>query len=151
MVIVFALLACFLSLIALIQTAVRNIKRDALTIVLSSIGLISGFLALAISSPRDISQLGIDYLGIIVAILAAFSTLLLGMQLYHVFRLKEDADEVHKAKEGIEKYSEKLEEIKNQITNAKADISELNNIVSDLYEKSEHALYIDEDGPCDDK
>ena len=50
-----------------------------------------------------------DYLGFIVAVLAVFATLLLGMQLYHVFRMKEDAEEVAKAKRQMDEYAAKME------------------------------------------
>ena len=97
------------SLAVLVSLAAKKNKHDALAIIFSAIAIVASFIALALSAPREIepNKLGFDYLGIIVAILAVFATLLLGMQLYHVFRVKEDADEVQKAKLKIDDYEKK--------------------------------------------
>ena len=154
-----AIVSCVCSLFVLTVLAMRQNKRSTLPIILSVVGVLSGIVALAIANPRDPVHFGIDYLGIIVAILALLATLLLGMQLYNVFRLKEDADEVEKAKKHIEEYSNKVTELSEKIsllstqsTKIEGDINMLSDITSDLMEKSEHAVYIDPyDGPDDDK
>lgn len=158
-------IACICSLIAISTIALKKSKSNAVTIVLSIIGLIAGFVALAINAPRATDQLGFDYLGFIVAILAIFATLLLGLQLYNVFKLKEDADDVHKAKQRIDNYtrqmeeftkrsealSQTLEQLSQKTSNIEEEIKTLNDIASDLEEKSDRAVYIANDGPCDDK
>lgn len=105
-------------------------KRDVFTIFLSSISLIASIVAIAVALPR--TQLEIDYLGVIVAILAAFATLLLAMQLYNVFNLKEDAKKVAEAKEVIEKYSEQVIVLEEKINK--------------LEEQAKNAIYLDELG-----
>lgn len=154
-----AIVSCVCSLFVLTVLAMRHNKRSTLPIILSVVGVLSGIVALAIANPRDPVQFGIDYLGIIVAILALLAALLLGMQLYNVFRLKEDADEVEKAKKQIDEYyhkvvelSEKISHLNDQSSKLEEDIKMLSDITSDLMEKSEHAVYIDPyDGPDDDK
>ena len=86
--IAFAALIC--AIIALVS---RDSKPNAISVALSSVALVAAFAALAIAAPRNLApcNLTIDYLGIIVAILGAFATLLLAMQLYNVFSVKEDA------------------------------------------------------------
>ncbi len=154
-----AIVSCVCSLFVLTVLAMRQNKRSTLPIILSVVGVLSGIVALAIANPRDPVQFGIDYLGIIVAILALLAALLLGMQLYNVFRLKEDADEVGKAKKQIDEYyhkvvelSEKISHLNDQSSKLEEDIKMLSDITSDLMEKSEHAVYIGPyDGPDDDK
>ena len=68
-------------------------------------------------APRGPLKLGVDYLGILVAILGTFATLLLAMQLYNVFSLKEDAKKVADAKNIIEKYAQEYVAELNKITN----------------------------------
>ena len=153
-----AIVSCVCSLFVLTVLAMRQNKRSTLPIILSVVGVLSGIVALAIANPRDPVQFGIDYLGIIVAILALLAALLLGMQLYNVFRLK-DADEVEKAKKQIDEYyhkvvelSEKISHLNDQSSKLEEDIKMLSDITSDLMKKSEHAVYIDPyDGPDDDK
>ena len=160
MLIIFVILSCLSSLSTISLLALRKNKFNSLPVILSIIGLITGFIALALASPRDSSQLlSVDYLGIIVSILGIFATLLLGMQLYNVFKLKEDADQVNKAKRLIEEYAKKVEYLSEKIDNlseqtmkVEGEITYLRDIASDLMEKSEHAIYNDpEDGPDDDK
>ena len=98
MLILIVTLSCLASLTAISIVVLKTSKSNAISLVLSTVGIITGFTALALAAPRDYSQIGVDYLGIIVAVLAVFATLLLGMQLHHVFRMKEDADKVAKAK-----------------------------------------------------
>lgn len=156
---VVAIVSCVCSLSVLTLLAMKQNKRSTLSVIFSVVGVLSGIVALAIANPRDPVQFGIDYLGIIVAILALLATLLLGMQLYNVFRLKEDADEVEKAKKQIDEYyhkvvelSEKISHLNDQSSKLEEDIKMLSDITSDLMEKSEHAVYIDPyDGPDDDK
>lgn len=156
---VVAIVSCVCSLSVLTILAVKQNKRSTLSIIFSVVGILSGIVALAIARPREPIQYGIDYLGIIVAILALLATLLLGMQLYNVFRLKEDADEVEKAKKQIDDYcqkvvelSEKISHLSDQSSKLEEEIKMLSDIASDLMEKSEHAVYIDPyDGPDDDK
>lgn len=165
MLFILVFLACICSLIAISTLALRKSKGNAVTVVLSIIGIVAGYIALAINAPRNTGQLGFDYLGIIVAILAIFATLLLGLQLYNAFKLKEDADDVHKAKQSIDDYatqmealtrksvalSQTLEQLSQNTSKIEEDINALNDIASDLVEKSERAVYFAEDGPCDDK
>lgn len=154
------------SVSALSIMSLRKKGVYALPVVLSVIGLITGFIALSLTSPRNTTQLGIDYLGFIVAILAIFATLLLGMQLYNVFRLKEDADQVKEAKKQIDGYAAKVEnlipqiktleemiqDLEKQTKSLKEDNDILTDVASDLLKKSAHAVYIDtNDGPDDDK
>lgn len=156
---ILAIVSCACSLCVLTVLAMKQNKRNTLTVLFSVVGILSGFVALSIANPREPVQLGLDYLGIIVAILALLATLLLGMQLYNVFRLKEDADEVEKAKKHIDEYankvvelSEKITLLSNQSSKIEEDINMLSDITSDLLEKSEHAVYIDPyEGPDDDK
>lgn len=166
MVIVFTLLAGALSLLALILTVIRNNRRDYLAIVPSTMGLICGFIALAVAAPRDVPNLGLDYLGIIVAILAALITMLVGMQLYNALKLKEDAREVSNAKEHIDHYSEKIDTLKQQTDSLSETIDNLNtktieieedirplyDSIMELQEKMKWAILKDPyDGPDDDK
>lgn len=111
--ILFSLVAifCLASLTALSVVVLKKRKSSAITLMMSAVGIITGFIALAVAAPRDTALLGVDYLGLIVAVLAVFATLLLGMQLYHVFRMKEDADEVAKAKQQMDEYAAKMEEL----------------------------------------
>lgn len=103
-------------------------NRNVFTIIFSAISLIASIVALAVALPRV--QLGIDYLGVIVAILGAFATLLLAMQLYNVFSVKEDAKKVADAKAIIEKYAQQ--------------VSDLDAKIRALEEKADKAIYIDE-------
>ena len=162
----FALLSCAASIIAIIAIFWRKSKSNPLAFVGSIIGIVSGFIALAISAPRDFEQHSFDYLGIIVAILAVFATLLLAMQLYHVFRLKEDAKEVHKAKKRIDKYadridklkrladglSETIDELSTKTEALEEDIKPLYDSIADIEERFKTVVTFNPyDGPCDDK
>ena len=158
-------IACLSSLIVISILALRKSKSNTIAVVFSSIGIITSFLALSLSSPRDLSGLCPDYLGFIVAILAILTTLLVGMQLYHAFNLKEDAKEVAKAKEVIDDYAHKLEELTKKTDSLNAtidemnmqteeitkDINKLNDVTSDLMDKASHAAYLGDAEPCDDK
>lgn len=74
--------------------ALRNSKGSALVTILSAIGIVSGMIALALSSPRDMStSLGLDYLGIIVAILGIITTLLLGLQFKDTYVYSKDYED----------------------------------------------------------
>lgn len=151
MVIILVAISCFTSLTAMSIVVLKKSKSNAITLVLGAVGIITGFIALALATPRDYSQFGVDYLGIIVAVLAVFATLLLGMQLYHVFRMKEDADEVAKAKKQIDEYAAKIEELTKKSEELEKYINTLGSITSSLVERAEHAVYVAEDGPDDDK
>lgn len=167
-------LTLFLSVIAAISLAVlvllaaKKNKHAALAILFSAIAIVASFIALALAAPRDIApnKLGFDYLGIIVAILAVFATLLLGMQLYHVFRVKEDADEVQKAKFQIDNYAKRveklteqaeeltttIEQLKEKTKGLEEEISPLYDSIGDLEGRLKFAVFTDpNDGPCDDK
>ena len=132
---IFAVFSCLFSLIALSIAILRKNKRESYATVFSVIGILSGFIAISIAAPRDMSKLGIDYLGIIVALLAAFATLLLGMQLYHGLRLKEDADEVMNAKETVQKYANDIKHLTDTIHELVNQKDELQGQVADLQEK----------------
>lgn len=108
----FAALVC-----AIIAMVKRNSKPNAISVALSSVALVAAFVALAIVAPRNLEpdNLTVDYLGIIVAILGAFATLLLAMQLYNVFSVKEDAKKVAEAKNVIEKYAKQVSELEEKI------------------------------------
>lgn len=138
----------------------KGSKPNAISVALSSIALVAAFVALALAAPRKLSpnNLSVDYLGIIVAILAAFATLLLAMQLYNVFCVKEDAKQVAEAKDIIENYAKKVEELSNKLEklsekskDLEEEISPLCDSVSDIMGKLEHAVFIEDDGPDDDK
>lgn len=101
-------------------------NRNVFTIIFSSISLIASIVALAVALPR--AEMGVDYLGVLVAILGAFATLLLAMQLYNVFSLKEDAKKVAEAKEVIEKYAKQVSNLENKIK----DLEEKAILVDDL-------------------
>lgn len=149
--------SCICSLAAISLMAAKK-KRHSVVIIFGVMGIVTGFIGLAISSPRNTLTSGLDYLGIIVAILALLCTLLLGMQLYHVFRLKEDADEVHKAKNGIDKYSSRMEELIKQSEDLalkigqmtkdtdkmKGEIKHLKDGISGLEKLAEHGVYVGE-------
>ena len=128
----FAALIC--SIIALIK---RESKPNAISVALSSVALVAAFVALALAAPRslDPGKMNVDYLGIIVAILAAFATLLLAMQLYTVFGLKEDAKKVADAKDVIDRYAKQVLELEEKIKK--------------LEEQAKNAVYFDQLG--DDK
>lgn len=165
MVYIFVFIACLSSIIAFSVMALRKSKGNSLSVVFSVLGLVAGFVALSLSAPRNSDQLGFDYLGIIVAILAIFATLLLGLQLYNAFKLKEDADEVHKAKQRIVDYETKMERLTKQSESLQltldqltkqtniieSEIKSLNDITSDLKEKSKNAVYVSDDDPFYDK
>lgn len=107
-------------------------NRYAFSITFSAISLVVCTVVLAVVVPREPLKLGVDYLGVLVAILGAFATLLLAMQLYNVFSLKEDAKKVAEAKNVIEKYAEQ--------------VSELELKIKELEEKAKNAVYIEELG-----
>lgn len=115
MIYILASIACICSLTAISTIALRKSKGNAAIVVLSVIGLVAGFVALAINAPRDTDQLGFDYLGFIVAILAIFATLLLGLQLYNALNLKDDARRVAEAKEVIDQYANQVKELEEKI------------------------------------
>lgn len=158
-------IACLSSLIVLSVLALRKSKSNTIAVVFSAIGIITGFIALSLSSPRDLSGLCPDYLGFIVTIIAVLTTLLVGMQLYHAFNLKEDAKEVAQAKQVIDDYARKLEDLTTQTDFLKAtianmnlqteeitkEINKLNYETFDLKNKASHAVYVADDGLCDDK
>ena len=108
-------IACICSLTAISTIALKTRKGNAVIVVLSVIGLVAGYVALAINAPRDTDQLGFDYLGIIVAILAIFATLLLGLQLYNALNLKEDAEKVAEAKEIVDRYANQVKELEEKL------------------------------------
>ena len=135
--IVMVLIACIFSFTSIAMLALRNSKGSALVTILSAIGIVSGMIALALSSPRDMStSLGLDYLGIIVAILGIITTLLLGLQLYHTFNLKEDAKEVMQARQIVDRYQKDVEELKRQSACLSKDINDKNVIINKLTEYS---------------
>lgn len=107
----------------------RNSKYNSIPVTFSTVAIVAAFGALAFAAPRKLhpSNLNVDYLGIVVAILAAFATLLLAMQLYNVFSVKEDAQKVAEAKDVIEKYA-------NQVSNLEEKIKVLE-------EKASNAVY----------
>jgi TctA family transporter len=125
-------ISCLASLTVMSIAVLKKSKSNAITLVLSVVGIITGFIALALAAPRDYSRQGVDYLGFIVAVLAVFATLLLGMQLYHVFRMKEDADEVAKAKQQIDEYVAKMEGLTKSSEELEKKIKTLNDIMSSI-------------------
>ncbi len=156
------------SIVALLILGSRKNRCGSFPTVLGVVSLVTSYIAIAIAAPRYLepSILGFDYLGVIVGILAALITLIVGMQLYNALRLKEDADEVSKAKDHIDKYAERIDELKNQADalsktlaelNKKTkvleeDIKQLHNSINELQKKSNHAIYEDSyEEPCDDK
>lgn len=152
---ILAFVACISSITALV---IRNKKTNSISIALSIVGIFAGFIALAIAAPRDMAALQLDYLGFIVAILAVFATLLLAMQLYNVFSVKEDASKVEEARDIIENYASKVEELSNKLEklsekskDLEDEISPLYHSVSDIMEKMKRAVYFVDDGPDDDK
>lgn len=151
MLIIIVAISCLASLTAMSIVVMKKSKSNAISLILSAVGIITGFIALALAAPRDDSQFGVDYLGIIVAVLAVFATLLLGMQLYHVFRMKEDADDVAKAKKQIDEYAVKIEELTKKSEELEEYLNTLGSITNDLAERAEHAVYFSTDGPDDDK
>ena len=124
----FAALIC-----AIIALVTRDNKPNAISVALSSVALVAAFAALALVAPRSLepSNMSVDYLGIIVAILAAFATLLLAMQLYTVFGLKEDAKKVVDARDVIDRYAEQVLELEEKIKK--------------LEEQAENAVYFVDD------
>lgn len=114
MVIILSLISCISSLTAITILALSKSKRNSVAIIFSIIGIIISFIAIAVSAPRDPILHEFDYLGFIVSILAVFATLLLGLQLYHAFNLKEDAKKVKEAKQSIEEYDAWLKKKKEQ-------------------------------------
>ena len=123
----------FASLIyAIIALVNRESKPNAISVTLSSVALVAAFSALALAVPRNIEpcNLTVDYLGIIVAIIGTFATLLLAMQLYNVFSVKEDAKKVAEAKAVIDKYAQQ--------------VSELEQKIEELEKKARKAVYMDE-------
>ena len=161
-------ISCVCSIASLLLLFFRKIIRGAFPTVLSVVGLVTSYIAIAIAAPRYVepSKYGFDYLGIIVGILAALVTFLVGMQLYNALRLKEDADEVSKAKSHIDTYAERIDALKNQADALSETIDELNtktevleedikplyDSVMELQEKAKNAVYDAPcDGPCDDK
>jgi len=112
---VLAIIACLCSLYAISLLALKNNKKAPISFPFSIIGIITGILALAISAPRDVRLLNVDYIGIIVTILAGITTLLLGFQLYHALNLKEDAKKVADAKDIIEKYANRVDKLEEKI------------------------------------
>ena len=159
MVLILSIIACVVSLIAFAIMLMAKSKKNAISIVFSAIGLIIGFVALAISEPRDVEGMGIDYLGVIVAILAIIATLLLAMQLYHAFNMKEDAKKVEDAKIVIEKYAkqvseleEKIKKLEEKTNNIDEEISPLYDSIVNIEEQFKKVVTVDPyDGPDDDK
>lgn len=132
---ILALAALICAIIALVN---KDSKPNAISVALSSIALVSAFSALAIAAPRNLtpSNLTVDYLGIIVAILAAFSTLLLAMQLYNVFSVKEDAQKALEAKKSITESAEKVKKIEAQYNSLQEMVNSLQIKYSDLQVKN---------------
>lgn len=129
----FAALVC-----AIIALANRDSKPNAISVALSSVALVAAFAALAIAAPRNLapSNLTVDYLGIIVAILGAFATLLLAMQLYNVFSVKEDAQKALEAKNSITESAEKVKKIEEQYNALQEMINSLQIKYTSLQEKN---------------
>lgn len=90
MVVIISSCSLILGLIALLNVN----KNRAIQTIMSLVAIITSFIAIAIACPRSGINLGIDYLGIIVAILGIMATILLGYQLYNTFKIKEDAEKV---------------------------------------------------------
>ena len=132
---ILAFVALICAIIALVN---RDSKPNALSVALSSVALVVAFAALAIAAPRNLTpcNLTVDYLGIIVAILAAFATLLLAMQLYNVFSVKEDAQKALEAKNSITESAEKVKKIEEQYCALQEMINTLQINNTDLHEKN---------------
>ena len=143
MLIALVAISCIASLTALSIVVLKKSKSNAISLLLSVVGIITGFMSLALAVPRDTTQLGVDYLGLIVAVLAVFATLLLGMQLYHVFRMKEDADEVAKAKQHIEEYATKMEEMKKKSEELEEKIKYLDEHALEFVKDNDPASLLD--------
>ena len=65
--------------------------------------------------------------------------------------MKEDADEVAKAKKQIDEYAAKIEELTKKSKELEDNINTLDDITSILADRAEHAVYFEADGPDDDK
>ncbi len=150
-----ASLSCCFSIAAFLLLYFREKKHGSLPIILGVVSFTTSFMAVAIAAPRNVEphKLGFDYMGIIVGILAALITLLVGMQLYNALRLKEDADEV---KDHIDTYAEKIDAFKNQAEalsnkidglntkteDLEVEIKSLNDSIIELQEKAKNTVYV---------
>lgn len=151
MTVVFSIIGFVVALVAILMSVLLK-KRGSYTFLISIVALCSSYIAVANSYPRNFETNGLDYIGIMVSILGIIVAILVGLQLYNVFRLKEDADQVKNAVEQLEEYKKAFDDLKEKMDNMKTEINEYKDIQDDLVRKSENAVYFDiADAPCDDK
>ena len=72
-----------------------------------------------------------------------FAILLLGMQLYHVFRMKEDAEEVAKAKRQMDEYAAKMEILTKKSVELEEKIKYLDKHAIETVEDDDSASLLD--------
>ncbi len=81
---VVAIVSCVCSLSVLTIFAMKQNKRSTQSIIFSVVGILFGIVALAIARPREPIQYGIDYLGVIVTILALLATFNISLKIQYM-------------------------------------------------------------------
>lgn len=151
MALVFSIIGFIVALAAILMSVLLK-TRGSYTFLISIVALCLSYIAVANSYPRNFETNGLDYIGIMVSILGIIVAILVGLQLYNVFRLKEDADQVKNAVEQLEEYKKAYEDLKQKMEDVSKDMNAYKDTLKDLSKKAEHAIYFDyNDGPCDEK
>lgn len=69
-------------------------KKEHIYLLLVIATFIVSFVILGFSLPRDLSDVSVDYIGVIVAILAVLVTILIGLQLYNYIFARENIKQI---------------------------------------------------------
>lgn len=142
----------------------KHHKSDKYTsIILSIIAIVVAAIALAVSSPRDAGKiccrkfdLGFDYLGIIIGLLALMVTLLVAWNIWQTIEAKRSIEKFEEKTNNYnddleakvnaikEDWNKKIEDIQNK---TKSDVAETESyirgfVASDVYHKLHHLHYI---------
>ena len=134
---IIASLALLFSVTSIILFKVREGEKatNGIPFTLSIVAIILAFISVAVSLPRQVDKaVEMDYLGVIVGVLSFLITLLIGWQLYSVFKIKDDVQEAKGAKESAKAA---LKSIKQSEKQAQKSAGEIKAIADKFYQDSE--------------
>ena len=134
---IIASIALLLSVASIVVYKIKEGKtaKNGIPFTLSVVAIILAFIAVAVSLPRDVDKaVEMDYLGVIVGVLSFLITVLIGWQLYSVFRIKDDVQEANNAKESAKA---DLESINQSAEQAKQSAKEIKETADKFYQDAE--------------
>lgn len=144
-IIILASVSCLAAIIALIINKWKGNRCGAIQFAISLIAIICSFVALAVVAPRDVDKsIEMDYLGLIIGILSVLITILIGWQLYSVFKIKDDVSEAAKAREeannATKEAQSKVLEVDEKIKSLDSVIQEAKDATESAVKKADEAL-----------